>query len=359
MAGPSVRLFISCVSDEFGADRDALRQALTRPNVEVKIQKDFKALGGDTLAKLETYIEECQAVVHLVGDMTGSAPNDYVVHELLARRPDLKTRLPPLGAALDAGEAISYTQWESWLALYFRKDLVIAAPTPVVGANEAKLPLPTDSATKQAEHLKRLRGVGRYVEIKFADRNHLVAQIYGSAVIKALAKAQAAPATPKTRELWGATIAATVAVVCLLAIAVGYLLPRELPIFTRVLAATAIGLFLLLGAYHWDILGGPDEPDGSRERADYEALRHQLESGGTPAKVYRKWLSQALDRVDVFFGDQGRDDKSWFARALGLETHGARWTASAFDRCLLLALLYPIVTIVAVWAWSGHMGVVE
>jgi hypothetical protein len=44
---------------------------------------------------------------------------------------------------------------------------------------------------------------------------------------------------------------------------------------------------------------------------------------------------------------------------LGLETSGARWTAPAFDRCLLLALLYPIVTIIVVWAWSGHVGVAE
>ena len=86
----AVQLFLSCVSDEFGAYRDALRRALTRPNVEVKIQEDFKALGGDTLAKLEEYIGQCQAVVHFAGDLTGSAPNDYVVREMLARRPDLK-----------------------------------------------------------------------------------------------------------------------------------------------------------------------------------------------------------------------------------------------------------------------------
>ena len=49
----AVQLFLSCVSDEFGAYRDALRSALTRPNVEVKIQEDFKAPGCDTPMKLE------------------------------------------------------------------------------------------------------------------------------------------------------------------------------------------------------------------------------------------------------------------------------------------------------------------
>jgi hypothetical protein len=36
-----------------------------------------------------------------------------------------------------------------------------------------------------------------------------------------------------------------------------------------------------------------------------------------------------------------------------------RWTAPAFDRCLLLALIYPIVTVFAVWALSGHVGPAE
>jgi tetratricopeptide (TPR) repeat protein len=143
--------------------------------------------------KLEEYIEQCEAVVHFVGDMTGSAPKDYVVNELLTRRSDLKTRLPPLGAALDAGVAVSYTQWEAWLALYFRKDLVIAAPAPAA-ADNAKSPAAEGGATAQSEHLKRLREVGRCPEIKFADRNDLVAQIFASVVIDALVKAAALPA---------------------------------------------------------------------------------------------------------------------------------------------------------------------
>jgi hypothetical protein len=59
MAGHGVKLFLSCVSDEFGGYRDALRRALTRPNVEVKIQEDFKALGGDTLTKLDARDDGC------------------------------------------------------------------------------------------------------------------------------------------------------------------------------------------------------------------------------------------------------------------------------------------------------------
>jgi hypothetical protein len=112
----AVRLFISCVSDEFGGYRDSLRRALTRPNVEVKIQEDFKPLGGDTLNKLEDYIASSEAVVHFVGEVTGSAPPDFCVRALRARHPDLAAKLPPLAAPIEAGAAISYTQWEAWLA---------------------------------------------------------------------------------------------------------------------------------------------------------------------------------------------------------------------------------------------------
>jgi hypothetical protein len=70
----SVRVFLSTVSDEFRPYRDQLRGDLTRHNVEVNVQEDFNDLGGDTLDKLDVYIAHCDAVVHLVGDMTGSAP---------------------------------------------------------------------------------------------------------------------------------------------------------------------------------------------------------------------------------------------------------------------------------------------
>ena len=72
----SVAIFLSAVSDEFSLYHEQLRSDLTRQNVEVKVQEDFKALGGDTLDKLDVYINNCDAVVHLVGDMTGSNPGE-------------------------------------------------------------------------------------------------------------------------------------------------------------------------------------------------------------------------------------------------------------------------------------------
>ena len=357
MAGPSVRLFISCVSGEFGDYRDALRHALTRPNVEVKIQEDFKPLGTDTLHMLEDYIEQCEAVIHFIGDMSGSTPAKSSVEDVLARRPNLQDSLEKKGLTPEAMAGLTYTQWEAWLAVGFEKDLSIVAPAPVVEHGPSYAPSEA-SRKSQAEHLQRLKAIDCY-PIKFTSTDNLVASILESAVIEALVKARTPPVTTKRREL-GATIAAIVA--GLFVLFIDKLLPLEswlgeFPIFVRVLAAVALVLFAWKAWNYWDILGGVDEPQGSTEHEEYNALLGALQSGGTPAMVYRDWLTKALDRVDIFFGDPERNNKSWFARILGLETPGARWTAPAFDRCFLLALLYPIVTIIAVWAWSGHVGV--
>jgi hypothetical protein len=49
----SIRVFLSTVSDEFRDYRDQLRRDLTRHNVEVKVQEDFKDLGSATLQLLD------------------------------------------------------------------------------------------------------------------------------------------------------------------------------------------------------------------------------------------------------------------------------------------------------------------
>src|SRR5271157_2560701 len=150
MAGQGVKLFLSCVSDEFGAYRDELRRKLTRPNVEVKIQEDFKALGGDTLRMLEEYIERCEAVVHFAGDMAGSTPAPSSVEDLLALRPGLEAKLAKKGVAREALTGLSYTQWEAWLAIGFDKDLLIVAPAQGVDRGLAFMPTDASRAT-QAE----------------------------------------------------------------------------------------------------------------------------------------------------------------------------------------------------------------
>jgi len=88
---------------------------LTRHNGEVKVQEDFKDLGSVTLDKLDVYIAACDAVVHLVGDMTGAAAKAESTKAIVTKYTDLMDKLPPLQQILESRLDISYTQWEAWL----------------------------------------------------------------------------------------------------------------------------------------------------------------------------------------------------------------------------------------------------
>jgi hypothetical protein len=98
---------------------------------------------------------------------------------------------------------------------------------------------------------------------------------------------------------------------------------------------------------------------GPHERSAYSELRKTLAQGGLPARVYAERLKVALDAVDRFFGDAGMADRTLWPRAFGLRTPAPLWTAAAFDRCLLLALIYPLVTVLVIWGASGHVGPAE
>ena len=107
----AVQIFLGCFTGEFGTFREPLRRALKLPEADVATQEDFKALGGDTLTKLEDYIRHCQLVLHLLGESAGAAPPDLAVQALLRRHSDLSAVLPPLGEAIAAGAEITYTHW--------------------------------------------------------------------------------------------------------------------------------------------------------------------------------------------------------------------------------------------------------
>ena len=183
----SISVFLSTVSDEFRAYRDLLRSDLTRHNVAVKVQEDFKDLGDLTLDKLDVYIAHCDAVVHLIGDMTGSAPDERERDALVRKHSDIAERLPPLGEALKSGVAVAYTQWEAWLALYHKKPLMIAKAAPAAprGPNYA----PTDgSRAAQAAHLARLKAFHRYPGCEFQNPDDLAKHIAYSAILDLLVK---------------------------------------------------------------------------------------------------------------------------------------------------------------------------
>jgi hypothetical protein len=115
----------------------------------------------------------------------------------------------------------------------------------------------------------------------------------------------------------------------------------------------------LIYARYFGVLGAGSEPTGSLDRQGYDALRQNVATGGLAVGLYSHWLTIALDAVDRFFGDTDKAGRTLFPRAFGLRTPAPLWTAPAFDRCLLLALFYPIVTVFIMWAVSGHVGPAE
>ncbi len=191
----SVQIFLSTVSAEFASYRDALRRDLDRPNVTVKVQEDFIATGTETLDKLDEYIRQCHAVIHLVGDMTGALAQPPSVAALRQRYADLAERLPVLGLFLSPDAlALSYTQWEAWLALYHAKVLIIAVPQDGAPRDERYRLEEAQRAVQQA-HLARLAEVERYPEIRFANADRLAVDVLRSKLqdILALAGALAKP----------------------------------------------------------------------------------------------------------------------------------------------------------------------
>ena len=117
--------------------------------------------------------------------------------------------------------------------------------------------------------------------------------------------------------------------------------------------------FSLIYRRYVGVLGAGAKRKGSLERLAYDKLRESLAEGGSAARLYAQRLTGFLDAVDRFFGDAGMADRTLFPRAFGLRTPAPLWTAPAFDRCLLLALVYPIATIFVIWAISGHVGPAE
>jgi hypothetical protein len=105
----------------------------------------------------------------------------------------------------------------------------------------------------------------------------------------------------------------------------------------------------------YGIAGAGADPIGTGPREKYDALRKSLAAHEDTKDAYARRLKAFLARVDTFFGDVGKGKQRFFL----LREPAALWTAPAFDRCLLLALIYPVMTIFVIWAVSGEVGPAE
>jgi hypothetical protein len=161
------KLFLSAVSSELVSYRNLLAADLKRPDLDVAVQEDFVVTGGTTLEKLDKYIRHCDAVIHLIGKAAGAVPEGPAVAALLAKYPDLGTRLPPLAEDLRKPDpGFSYTQWEAYLAICHRRPLFVYRPTDfeldaLHVPRDARFVFRPSEAEAQKEHYRRISALGR------------------------------------------------------------------------------------------------------------------------------------------------------------------------------------------------------
>lgn len=116
------QIFISCVTAEFGAYRADIARYLRRA-CEVKIQEDFIQVPEDTIQKLNDYIRQCDAVVHLIGEGTGAPADAQAVATFLRSEKSFAKKMKKIGDFRTM--ALSYTFWEAFLAAYHGKPLFV------------------------------------------------------------------------------------------------------------------------------------------------------------------------------------------------------------------------------------------
>jgi tetratricopeptide (TPR) repeat protein len=173
------RVFLSCVTDEFGSYRLVLAADILRPGVEVETQEKFIAYGAETLLKLDECIAECKAVIHIAGDLTGSVASEANRKAILDRYSYEK--LAELGLDQATVDRLTYTQWEAWLAILHRKKLYLCTPSEEARRDQPPVYTPAGEQQRSAQkrHLELLREKGRYEEspLRFPDANRLSVEI--------------------------------------------------------------------------------------------------------------------------------------------------------------------------------------
>ncbi|MCA8901902.1 MAG: hypothetical protein KDA53_11710 [Hyphomonas sp.] len=119
-----------------------------------------------------------------------------------------------------------------------------------------------------------------------------------------------------------------------------------------VLVGVALGL-IGLGYFKFVIPSGKvfegEGANAEAQRTEYASWRHRLVHGGRVAQTYDDLLSLTLNRVDKMFGDEPASTRH----------RPATWTGEALDRCVLLALLYPVLSLLVIWHITGINGAAE
>ncbi|HVC61014.1 MAG TPA: hypothetical protein VND19_11725 [Acetobacteraceae bacterium] len=344
--------FVSAVRSECGKAHDAVAAELRKQDLRVAVQSDLRhgPTGVSLLRTLHDTISDCADVHCLVGQRSGECPP-----------PD--TAAPFRDFLPETFAEASYTQWEYFFARRYVPDrtwLYLAAET-----YQPDEPAPTgpEHPELQLRFLDYLRRHGDG-HLRFATIGDVRAEVLARRGQRSSAEAHGAghqaAHEPLRRAVAANAIGSLIAGLLLLlltSLAAQLGGGLDLLLLAPALLLSTLGAAAFFVLYHrYEAILSCRDADA---RAAYAALRHSLTEGGLAARVYAYQLRRALDAVDCFFGDADMADRTLLPHAFGLRTPAPLWTAAAFDRCLLLALIYPMATIVIFWAISGHVGPAE
>ncbi len=160
MARPVVTVFLSAVTAELGSYRAEVARALREKGCHVRVQEDFNTGPGTLLQKLDAQIQQCDAVVCLIGERFGAEP-----------------------AAEEGGhgaERHSYTQWEYLIARRRNKPVFVFYPDPAHRPSDPEHRAEPESVERQLlqrnffqTHIRE-RGVDR---TRFRSHDDLVRKV--------------------------------------------------------------------------------------------------------------------------------------------------------------------------------------
>ena len=106
MAKSAYRIFLSAVTRELASYREEVARVLRRKELEVRDQEHFRQGPATLLEQLRDYIEQCDAVILLVGERCGAFPTEEHV-AALGPVPVYESYRAAMGQV-----RASYTQWE-------------------------------------------------------------------------------------------------------------------------------------------------------------------------------------------------------------------------------------------------------
>ncbi len=144
------RVFLSAVTSEFGAARNEIASDLAARGLTVKVQRDFRqeAATETTLQKLDHYIRQCDALVHVAGKRSGALPDEDEAKPFLHVLPAGVTRA-------------SYTQFEFHLARHYRRTYYVYIARDDYAPDQPKPSSDDDDPALQAQHVARLEKLDR------------------------------------------------------------------------------------------------------------------------------------------------------------------------------------------------------